>query len=397
MKKLIALLLALVMVVGMVACASSDTTTDDTATTDDTTTTDDTATTDDTTTGDDAAEPTGDGETYHFEIVSKGFQSTYWQAVLKGSETRIAELNEEAGYEKYTMNFVGPDSETDIAVQVQQMQSAINAKPNAIGLAALDVDAQLDNITAAQAAGIPIIGFDSGVPAAPEGSVYANASTDNYAAGGVAAQGMYEVISGRIGDGQVRIGVVGQDAVSESVVNRGLGFIDTMIDTLNAEGKTVYVTGNEKYVSDCKGSTAADEASADVIIEVRVPSQTTTEQCANEAGVILNEADTIAIFGSNQVAAEGIVTANETLQVCGSTEDTIIAVGFDSGSILKAAVSAGTMYGAVTQAPVSIGSVLIDLLAAVSAGEDVADQDTGCAFYTAENIGNEEIAQNLYD
>lgn len=396
MKKLIALLLALVMVVSMVACAKDTTTTEDTANTD--ATTDDAATTDDTATedtGDTAT--TDDGATYHFEIVSKGFQSTYWQAVLKGSQTRIEELNTEAGYEKYTMNFVGPDSETDIAVQVQQMQSAINAKPNAIGLAALDVDAQLDNITAAQAAGIPIIGFDSGVPAAPEGSVYANASTDNYAAGGVAAEGMYEVISGRIGDGQVRIGVVGQDAVSESVVNRGLGFIDTMIDTLDAEGKTVYVTGNEKYVSDCKGSTAADEASADVIIEVRVPSQTTTEQCANEAGVILNEADTIAIFGSNQVAAEGIVTANETLQVCGSTEDSIIAVGFDSGSILKAAVSAGTMYGAVTQAPVSIGSVLIDLLAAVSAGEEVADQDTGCAFYTAENINDEEIAQNLYD
>lgn len=395
MKKLIALLLALVMVVSMVACAKDTATTDDTANTD--TTTDDAATTDDTTTEDTGDTATTGDETYHFEIVSKGFQSTYWQAVLKGSQTRIQELNDEAGYEKYTMNFVGPDSETDIAVQVQQMQSAINAKPNAIGLAALDVDAQLDNITAAQEAGIPIIGFDSGVPAAPEGSVYANASTDNYAAGGVAAEGMYEVISGRIGDGQVRIGVVGQDAVSESVVNRGLGFIDTMIDTLDAEGKTVYVTGNEKYVSDCKGSTAADEASADVIIEVRVPSQTTTEQCANEAGVILNEADTIAIFGSNQVAAEGIVTANETLQVCGSTEDSIIAVGFDSGSILKAAVSAGTMYGAVTQAPVSIGSVLIDLLAAVSAGEEVADQDTGCAFYTAENINDEEIAQNLYD
>ena len=392
MKKLIALLLALVMVVSMVACAA-----DTTENTEPTEPTETTEPTEETTEPTEDAEPAGDGETYHFEIVSKGFQSTYWQAVLKGSQARIEELNSEAGYEKYTMNFVGPDSETDIAVQVQQMQSAVNAKPNAIGLAALDVDAQLDNISAAQSADIPIIGFDSGVPGAPEGAIYANASTDNYAAGKLAAEGMYEVISSRIGDTQVRIGVVGQDAVSESVVNRGLGFIDAMIEMLEADGKTVYVTGNEKYVSDCAGSTAADEASANVIIEVRVPSQTTTEQCATEAGVILNEADTIAIFGSNQVAAEGIVTANETLNVCGSTEDTIIAVGFDSGSVLKAAVSAGTMYGAVTQAPVSIGSVLIDLLAAVSAGEDVADTDTGCAFYTAENINDEEIAQNLYD
>jgi ribose transport system substrate-binding protein len=39
------------------------------------------------------------------------------------------------------------------------------------------------------------------------------------------------------------------------------------------------------------------------------------ELCATEAGVILNESDTIAIFGSNQVAAEDVITSNEALQV----------------------------------------------------------------------------------
>ena len=55
------------------------------------------------------------------------------------------------------------------------------------------------------------------------------------------------------------------------------------------------------------------------------------------------------------------------------------------------------MYGAVTQAPVSIGSVLIDLLAASAEGKTVADTDTGCGFYTAGNIDTPEIAMNLYD
>lgn len=337
-----------------------------------------------------------DEETYHFEIVSKGFQSTYWQAVYKGATERLSSLNSEAGYEKYSMNFVGPDSESDIAVQVQEFASALNAKPDAIGLAALDVDALLDSIKSAQSDGIPIIGFDSGVPNAPEGAVYANASTDNYVAGKMAADGMYEVIKNRLGNGQVRIGEVNQDATAESITNRGLGFIDQMIDNLTADGYTVEVTGNEKYVGDCKGSTATG-ADADVIIEVRVPSQTTTELCATEAGVILNEPDTIAIFGSNQVAAEGVITANETLQVCGTGEDNIIAVGFDSGSVLKAAIKGGSMYGAVTQAPVSIGSVLIELLADSAAGKSVANTDTGCQFYTTENIDSPEISQNLYD
>ncbi len=72
-------------------------------------------------------------------------------------------------------------------------------------------------------------------------------------------------------------------------------------------------------------------------------------------------------------------------------------MGFDSGATLKAAIRNGVMYGAITQAPVSIGRITVDLLLAVAQGEEVADTDTGCAFYTVDNIDDEEIAQNLYD
>ncbi len=336
--------------------------------------------------------------TYSFEIVSKGFQSTYWQAVLKGCLSQTEKLNTEAGYEMIKFNMVGPDSESDIAVQVNEFESALNANPDAIGLAALDVNALNDNIAAAQAAGIPIIGFDSGVPNAPEGAVLANASTDNYAAGAVVAENLYAKIKDRIlaADSAVRIGEINQDATSESITNRGLGFIDKFIELAAMDDVKVAVIGNDKYVGDAKGETVA-EADADVIIEVRVPALTTTELCATEAGVVLNQPDTIAIFGSNQVSAEGIITANEMLGVCGSTDDMIIAVGFDSGVVIKAAVRSGVMFGAVTQSPVGIGERLIDLLLAAAKGEAVADTDTGCAFYTAENIDSDSIAPNLYD
>ena len=236
------------------------------------------------------------------------------------------------------------------------------------------------------------------MPGAPEGAVYANASTDNYAAGGVAAEGMWAKIKDRIAaaEGQVRIGEVNQEATGESVTNRGKGFIDKIIELAAAEGWGCAVIGNEYYVNGTTGA-VVPEADAKIIIEVRVPSATYVDLCATEASVILNEEDTIAIFGSNQVAAEGVLVANESLYVCGSGDDEIIAVGFDSGSTIKAAVSDGTMYGAVTQAPVGIGRVLVDLLLASAEGQEVKDTDTGCAFYTAENINNEEIAQNLYD
>jgi ribose transport system substrate-binding protein len=339
-----------------------------------------------------------DAKTYSFEIVSKGFQSTYWQAVLKGCLSETKKLNDEAGYEMIKFNMVGPDSESDIAVQVNEFESALNANPDAIGLAALDVNALNDNIAAAQAAGIPIIGFDSGVPNAPAGAVLANASTNNYVAGTVVAENLYAKIKDRIAaaTAPVRVGEINQDATSESITNRGLGFLDKFIELAAADGFKVALVGNEKYVGDAKGETVP-EADADVIIEIHVPALTTTELCATEAGVVLNQPDTIAIFGSNQVAAEGIITANEMLGVCGTTDDTIIAVGFDSGTVIKAAVRAGTMYGAVTQSPVGIGEKLIDLLLAAAKGEPVADTDTGCAFYTAENIDSEAIAPNLYD
>ena len=53
------------------------------------------------------------------------------------------------------MNFVGPNSESDIADQVQMLNSAINAKPAAIGLAALSTDACNDALQQAKDAGIP--------------------------------------------------------------------------------------------------------------------------------------------------------------------------------------------------------------------------------------------------
>jgi len=361
MKKVLALVLAMMMALGLVAAV--------------------------------AEQPT-----YHFEIVSKGFQSTYWQAVLKGAQAEIDALNGEAGYEMITMNFVGSDSESDIAQQVQQFTNALNANPTGIGFAAVDQEAFMDLLKEAVEKKIPIVGFDSGVPGAPEGAIYANASTDNYYAGSVAAENMWAKIEGRIeaAEGAVRIGEVNQDATGESVTSRGRGFIDKIIELAAAKGWGVAVTGNEYYVNNVQGEVVA-EADAKIIIEARVPAQTTVELCSNEAAVILNEADTIAVFGSNQVAAEGIIMADGNLFVCGSGDDNIIAVGFDAGATLKAAVADGTMYGAVTQSPLGMGKVTIDLLLAIANGETVADTDTGCAWYTAENMGDDNIAPNLYD
>jgi ribose transport system substrate-binding protein len=325
----------------------------------------------------------------NIEIVSKGFQHQYWQAVLKGAEQKAEELG-------VTINFVGPADESQYAEQKTQLDTAIEANPDAICLAALDTSTCLESIQTAMDKGIPIIGFDSGVPDAPEGAIYANASTNNYNAGVLAAEKTYEVLKDRIAnaEGTVRIGVMGQDAVSESVVNRGLGFIDKIAELAIADGNTVKLEGNDKYVNDAN---VESDDNGNVIIETLVPASVTSELSAIDCQTLLNKDDIICIYGSNQHSAEAMVTGNENLQKFGTGDDQVIAVGFDSGAVLKAAVADGTFLGAITQAPVAMGETVVELACKAAAGEEVEDVDTGCQWYTAENMDDEEIAQNLYD
>lgn len=314
------------------------------------------------------------------EIVAKGFQHDFWQAVLKGTEKAATEFD-------VSTNFVGPEGEGAIAAQVEQLNNAINKGPDAICLAALDTSAAIDSISNAQSKGIPIIGFDSGVPGAPEGAVAANAATDNYKAGELAAEKMYEVIKDKVTDpaGTVRIGVVAQEANSESITQRTAGFAEKM-SSLIGEDKCS-VEGHDKYNRKVDG--------AKVIIEIRIPTEVTDNAGKTEALTLLNKEDLVGIYGSNEFAAKCIINANEGMNKLGA--DKVIAVGFDSGALQIDAVKSGVFYGSVTQDPVSIGYNAVKLAVAAAKGETVSDVDTGCQWYNADNIDDEEIASCLYE
>lgn len=313
------------------------------------------------------------------EIVAKGFQHDFWQAVLKGTEKAAEEFGVKT-------NFVGPEGEGAIAAQVEQINNAINKGPDAICLAALDTSASLDAILMAQSKNIPIVGFDSGVPGAPEGAVVANAATDNYAAGELAAEKLYEAIKDKVTDpaDTVRIGVVSQEANSDSIVQRTAGFVDKM-STLIGEDKS-QVEGHDKFNRSSDG--------AKVVIEVRIPAEVTDNAGKTEALTLLNKADLVAIYGSNEFAAKCIINANEGLNKLGI--DKVVAVGFDSGALQLDAIKNNVFYGSVTQDPVSIGYTAVKLAVAAAKGETVEDVDTGCLWYNSENMEDSEIAPCLY-
>lgn len=340
----------------------------------------------------DSAKSDGDsGKGYHFEVVVKSFQSSYWQAAVQG----IEQAQEELGV---TTNTTGPNAESDIADQVNMLNNAINQNPDGIALAACDQNSVIEALKSAKDKGIPVVCFDSGVPDAPEGSVYATVVTDNGGAGAIAADKIYEAVKDKIAkaDGQVRVGEVNQDATSANITERGMGFVNRFIELAKEDGKTCAVVGNDYYVNLVEDN--GDAKKADIIIEVAVPAQTTVELCATEASNIMNKNDTIAMFGSNQVSAEGLLTANQNLNVLGSdVEKNIIAAGFDAGSTIKAAVKDGTLIGAVTQSPLMQGKISIETLYNICEGKEVKDVQTDGYWYDATNMDDADISPNLYD
>ena len=227
--------------------------------------------------------------------------------------------------------------------------------------------------------------------------LYATVVTNNEEAGGIAAEKMYEALKDQLANAKdaVRIGEVNQDATSGNITGRGMGFINKFKELAEADGKKVAVVGNEYYVNLVENN--AKEADADIIIEVAVPAQTTVELSATEASNIMNKKDTIAMFGSNQVTAEGLLTANQNLDVLGAGDGKILGVGFDAGSTQKAAVKDGTLLGSVTQAPVDQGRIAIETLNDICEGKEVKDVETACYWYDAETMEDAEIAPNLYD
>ena len=332
-------------------------------------------------------------EAYEFPMMVKSFQSTYWDAAQEGMKKASEELG-------VTYKPQGPNSESDIADQVNMINTAIASNPVGLGLAACDTSSVTDALKTCAEKGIPVVTFDTGIADAPEGSVVCEVCTDNAQAGVVAAENMYNSIKDVVKDaeGQVVIGEVNQDATAQNIQQRGTGFINKMIELLQADGKTVAVSGNEFYVNAAEGADA-DAKDADVVIQVAVPAQTTVELCSTEAQAILSQENCIAVFGSNQVSAEGVLAANANLNVLGSdpANGDVVGVGFDAGSIIKAAVKDGTFIGAVTQSPLMMGYYAIYALTAAANGQELQDVPTDGYWYDATNMEDEDIAPNLYD
>lgn len=284
----------------------------------------------------------------YFPIIAKGFSHQFWQAVKAGAE-------EAAKANGVTITFEGPNTEAEIDKQTDILNAAIAKKPQGLGFAALDSQAQIPALQKAADAGIPIVAFDSGVDS---DLPLTTCTTDNVNAAGAAADKMAEAIGGE-GDIAAEI----HDQTSATGIGRRDGFVNRI---------------KEKYpkinVVDIKYANDALKAADDI--------KATLQAYPNLKG----------IFASNEGTAVGLSVA---LKETGSK---IVGIGYDSGKAQKDAINDGTLLGSITQNPVGIGKCVVDSLAKAIKGEKLPKViDTGYYWYDKTNMTDPKVAAVLYD
>lgn len=294
------------------------------------------------------AAPAGDG--IYIPVISKGFQHQFWQAVELGAEKAATDLGVE-------ITFEGPETESQVDKQMEMLQVALQKNPDAICLAALDSQAMLPLLEQAQAAGIPIVAFDSGV----EGDIpVTTVATDNVAAAAAAADHMAELIGG---EGEVAI--IAHDQTSRTGIDRVEGFTKRMAE----QYPNITVVDVQYGAGDHAKSTDLAKA------------------------IIQAHPNLKGFFGANEGSIIGVLNAATELGTKG-----LVIIGYDAGAQPKQAIRDGLQAGAISQDPVSIGYKCVESAVKAINGEELPKFiDTGFVWYDATNIDAPEMQPLLYD
>ena len=285
----------------------------------------------------------------YIPLISKGFSHQFWQAVKLGSEQAAAEFGVDVTFE-------GPDNEGQVDRQIDMLAAALAKNPAAIGFAAVDSQASIPMLREIDAAGVPIIAFDSGVAS---DLPVTTCTTDNLASAALAADEMAKAIGGA-----GKVAIISHDQTSVTGIERVQGFEEQVAEKYpDIEIVSVQYGGGDHLIS--------------------------TEITKS---MLTANPDLKGIFGANEGSAIGILN--------GVTESgsEIVIVGYDSGAAQKEAVRSGLMSGAITQNPVGIGYETVKAAVMTIKGEAVPKIiDTGFYYYTAENMDEPQIAAVLYD
>jgi len=298
-----------------------------------------------------SASAAGGGAQSYIPVISKGFQHQFWQAVKQGAEKAAAQYN-------VKITFEGPENESQVDKQIEMLQAALDKKPQAICFAALDSKAAIPLLQKAKDAGIPIVGFDSGVDS---DIPVTTAATDNIAAAAEAAKQMATLI-GDAGE----VAIIAHDQTSRTGIDRVKGFTDEM-------------TTNHPNIK---------------IVDTQYGGGDQLKSTDLAKAIIQAHPNLKGFFGANEGSIIGVLNGVKEL----SKEGKVTVIGYDSGKQQKDAIRSGVEAGAITQDPIGIGFKCVEAAVQAIKGETVPKSiDTGFHWYDKTNIDDPAIAALLYD
>lgn len=290
-------------------------------------------------------------EKIYIPLIAKS-RDRFWEIVQIGAERAADDY-------RLQISFEGPPSERDLALQEQIIEEAISKNPQAIAIAALDLQGAAVYVEDANEKGIPVIAFDSGINSP---LIKTTVSTNNYEAGELAADKMAKLIKN-----QGKVALIVPDAISETSTSRRDGFINKIAKSY-PDIEVVAVKYGESNI----------EKSAQAVKEI-----------------LEEHPDIKGIFATNSGSSHGMVTGARQLGLSG---DKIKLIGFDSGKLLNDAIKDGLVAGAITQDPITMG-----YLAVVSAYKAYKEEplperiETGFRWYDRSNMDNLDIRAVLYE
>lgn len=286
-------------------------------------------------------------------VIVKTTNSNFWQNVNKGASAAIA------GQSEHTMTFNGPAAESAIADELNMVENAINRGVIGIVLAPSDPDALAPAVKKANEAGIPVAIINSALSDASKGTFQTFLSTDNCAAGKLAATMMID-----------KVGKEGKVAVMSYVAGVGseVGRVGCFVDYLKANSKLEIVG---PYYSQSQMATALN--------------QTTDVLAANP--------DLKGIFGANEPTAVGMGRAIVQAGKVGE----VVAIGFDGNEDLQAFVKDGTLVATMVQGSYQMGELGVKAILDIVGGKKAEPKiDTGVVAVTKDNIAAPEAKNVLY-
>lgn len=285
-------------------------------------------------------------------VIPKGTSHQFWMSVHAGARAAAEELGD------VEVLWKGPETEADTAGQISVVKNFITGRVDGICLAPNHSQALIDVVSEANAEGIPVVIYDSGLGEGAE--VVSYVATDNYRGGVLAGERLADAI-----DHEGEVILLRYKEGSESTEQREQGFLDAM----EKEPK-IEVISSDQYAG------------------------TTTQEAMQKATQLLNKyrEQVDGIFAVCEPNCNGTLEALVQTGLAGQVK----FVAFDPSDRLIAGMSNGHVSGILLQDPFEMGRQSVLAVVKHIRGEAVDPViNTGEYVATAENQDQEPFDRLL--